>query len=283
MNGEKDFSLSCQTKGDTTYCKNWRGITLLATASKVLNKIILDRMKAALDSLLRDEQAGFRQERSCTDQIATLRIIIEQSLEWNTGLYLVFVDFEKAFDSVDRDVIWQILWHYGVPEKIVNVAHKAAAKSLQRSLSCAIIDASLEVRPSLPFSFASTDLLHVNRGLLRLRLPSGVQNRASLVMSFWGFLRTWPIQLHLLLASSTMMSSWLRISLTLLLLIFMGHLIRRIILKHLCTNTLSLWVISLEIFQYFEPYNRFRLTFESKSLILVFKEITVDLQTCRLQ
>ena len=71
-------------------------------------------MKAALDSLLRDEQAGFRQERSCTDQIATLRIIIEQSLEWNTGLYLVFVDFEKAFDSVDRDVIWQILWHYGV-------------------------------------------------------------------------------------------------------------------------------------------------------------------------
>ena len=76
-------------------------------------------MKAALDSLLRDEQAGFRQERSCTDQIATLRIIIEQSLEWKTGLYLVFVDFEKAFDSVDREVIWQILWHYGVPEKIV--------------------------------------------------------------------------------------------------------------------------------------------------------------------
>ena len=120
MNGKRDFSSSCQKKGDTTNCKNWRGITLLVTASKVLSKIILDRMKAALDSL-RDEQAGFRRERSCTDQIATLRIIIEQSLEWNTGLYQVFVDFEKAFDSVDRDVIWQILWHYGVLEKIVNV------------------------------------------------------------------------------------------------------------------------------------------------------------------
>ena len=117
----KGLLVKLPKKGDTTYCKNWRGITLLATASKVLSKIILDRMKAALDSLLRDEQAGFRQERSCTDQIATLRIIIEQSLEWNTGLYLVFVDFEKAFDSVDREVIWQILWHYGVPEKIVNV------------------------------------------------------------------------------------------------------------------------------------------------------------------
>ena len=117
----KGLLVKLPKKGDNTYCKNWRGITLLVTASKVLSKIILDRMKAALDSLLRDEQAGFRQQRSCTDQIATLRIIIEQSLEWNTGLYLVFIDFEKAFDSVDRDVIWQILWHYGVPEKIVNV------------------------------------------------------------------------------------------------------------------------------------------------------------------
>ena len=63
-------------------------------------------MKLALDSLLRDEQASFHCERSCTDQIATLRIITEQSLEWNSGLYLAFIDFEKAFDSVDRDAMW---------------------------------------------------------------------------------------------------------------------------------------------------------------------------------
>ena len=143
------------------------------------------------------------------------------------------------------------------------MAHKAPTKSLQRSLSCAILDASPQVRPSLPFSSASTDLLHVSCGRPHLRLPSGVQNRASLVMSFWGFLRTWPIQLHLLLASSTMMSSWLHFSLTLLLLIFMGHLIRRMILRHLCTNALSLWVISLEFnFQPSEPYNKIVLTFE---------------------
>ena len=78
-------------------------------------------MKSALDSLLRDEQDGFRRERSCTDQIATLRIIIEQSLEWNSGLFLAFINFEKAFDSVDREAMWQILPHYGVPGKIINV------------------------------------------------------------------------------------------------------------------------------------------------------------------
>ena len=110
-------------KGDSCLCENWRGIMLLTVASKVLCKIILGRMKDALDGRLRDEQlqAGFRKERSCCDQIATLRIIVEQTLEWNTGLYMVFVDFEKAFDSIDREVLWKILRHYGVPEKIVRM------------------------------------------------------------------------------------------------------------------------------------------------------------------
>ena len=108
-------------KGDLCLCKSWRGIMLLAVASKVLCKIILERTKDALDGRLRDEQAGFRKESSCCDQIATLGIIVEETLEWNTGLYMVFVDFEKAFDFIDREVLWKILRHYGVPEKIARM------------------------------------------------------------------------------------------------------------------------------------------------------------------
>ncbi|VDP70519.1 unnamed protein product, partial [Schistosoma curassoni] len=59
-------------------------------------------MKDAVDFQLRDQQAGFRKDRSCTDQIATLRIIVEQSVEWISSLYINFIDYEKAFDSVDR-------------------------------------------------------------------------------------------------------------------------------------------------------------------------------------
>ena len=66
-------------------------------------KIILERVDS-LDDRPRDEQAKFHKQRSCCDQIATLRIIVEQTLEWNNGLYLGFGDFEKAFDSVDREV-----------------------------------------------------------------------------------------------------------------------------------------------------------------------------------
>ncbi|VDP52022.1 unnamed protein product [Schistosoma margrebowiei] len=48
-------------------------------------------------------------------------IIVEQSIEWNSSLYISFIDYEKAFDSVDRTTLWKLLRHYGVPQKIVNI------------------------------------------------------------------------------------------------------------------------------------------------------------------
>ena len=71
-------------KGDLRDCSNYRGIMLLSTPGKVLNRILLERMKEAVDPKLHDQQAGFRRNRSCADQIASLRIIVEQSLEWNS-------------------------------------------------------------------------------------------------------------------------------------------------------------------------------------------------------
>ena len=108
-------------KGDLRDCSNYRGIMLLSTPGKVLKRVPLERMKEAVDPKLRDQQAGFRRNRSCADQIASLRIIVEQSLEWNSPLYINFIDYEKAFDSVDRETIWKLLRHYGVPEKIISL------------------------------------------------------------------------------------------------------------------------------------------------------------------
>ena len=95
-------------KGDLTNCNNYRGITMLSVPGKILSQIILQRLIDALDKILRDQQMGFRKNRSCTDHIATLRIIAEQSLEWNTSLYTTYVDFEKAFDSVDHSTLWNL-------------------------------------------------------------------------------------------------------------------------------------------------------------------------------
>ena len=108
-------------KGDLSNCNNWRGITLLSLTSKVFSRILLTRMQKTVDTILRQEQAGFRKGRSCVDQIFTLRQIMEQSEEWNTTVYAAFVDYEKAFDSVHRDSLWKIMRHYGIPSKLVKI------------------------------------------------------------------------------------------------------------------------------------------------------------------
>ena len=99
-------------KGDLRDCSNYRGIMLLSTPGKVLNRILLERMKEAVDPKLQDQQAGFRQNRSCAYQIASLRTIVEQSLRWNSPLYINFTDYEKAFDSRQRDNVeaTETLW-----------------------------------------------------------------------------------------------------------------------------------------------------------------------------
>ena len=108
-------------KGDFRNCDNYRRISLLSVSGKVLNRVVLERLRVAVDPNLRENQAGFRKGRSCTDQIATLRIVIEQSIEWNSALFVNFIDFEKAFDSLERESLWKLLRHYGIPEKIVSI------------------------------------------------------------------------------------------------------------------------------------------------------------------
>ena len=69
-------------KGALNNCNKWRGITLLSIPSKILAKIIVNRMSTTIDKCLREEQADFRKGRGCTDQFFALRNIIEQCIEW---------------------------------------------------------------------------------------------------------------------------------------------------------------------------------------------------------
>ena len=131
---KEGYLIKLPKKGDLSNCNNYRGITLLSVPGKVFNRVLLERMKATIDAQLRDEQAGFRQNRSCTDQIATLRIIVEQSLEWNSPLYINFIDYEKAFDSVDRETLWKLLRHNGIPAKMVNLIRNSYG-----GMSCRVI------------------------------------------------------------------------------------------------------------------------------------------------
>ena len=130
----KGLIIKLPKKGDLTRCGNWRGITLLSVVGKVMARSIIKRMRDAVDRRLRKEQGGFRPNRGTGMQIFILRNIIEQSLEWNASLYLVFVDYEKAFDSIHRETLWKIMRHYGIPEKYIRLV-----KMFYNSSKCSVI------------------------------------------------------------------------------------------------------------------------------------------------
>ena len=90
-------------KGDKSECRYYRGISLVSVGSKLLSHTILFRLRDAVDKVLADERCGFRKgSEDSVDQIFTLRLITEKCLSCTTPLVLSFIDYEQAFDSVDR-------------------------------------------------------------------------------------------------------------------------------------------------------------------------------------
>ena len=81
---------------------------------------------------LRKEQAGFRHNRSCIDQISTLRVIIEQSVAFQSPLYMLFVDYQRASDSLGRAWIWDELKARGLPSKLLNIIKEGRLKNSWR-------------------------------------------------------------------------------------------------------------------------------------------------------
>jgi hypothetical protein len=96
-----------------------RGISLMSCSAKLFNKVLLRRIQPALDPVLRCEQNGFRQLRGTVQHILALRRIIEEFQAHGRSLILTFVDFRKAFDSVDRITTMRILECYGIPADLV--------------------------------------------------------------------------------------------------------------------------------------------------------------------
>ena len=102
---------------------NYRGISLLSTLSKLFTSIINTRLAEYLSSkhILVDEQNGFRKHRSCTDHLFVLNSAIRNRLNINKNSFVAFVDMEKAFDRVDRRLLFFRLQQYGINGRIYEI------------------------------------------------------------------------------------------------------------------------------------------------------------------
>ena len=80
-------------------------------------KILQARLQQYMSGELPDVQAGFRKGRRTRDQIANICWIIKKAREFQKNIYLCFIDYAKAFNSVDNK-LWKILKEMGIPDHL---------------------------------------------------------------------------------------------------------------------------------------------------------------------
>ena len=116
-------------KGPRDICDSYRGISLMAHKGKLLERLILNRLKPALGDVIPANQFGFTTKCGTQDAILVSRLLGIDATKRHTGLVRGYIDLTKAYDKVNRGLLWQILRLYGIPEEIVVVViafHEAA-------------------------------------------------------------------------------------------------------------------------------------------------------------
>ena len=98
---------------------------------------------------LPDVQAGFRKGRGARDQIAIIYWIMEKAREFQKNIYFCFIDYAKAFDSVDHNKLWKILQEMGIPDH----------------LSCLLRNLYAGQEATVKTENGTTDWFHIGKGV----------------------------------------------------------------------------------------------------------------------
>ncbi|CAI5976625.1 unnamed protein product [Closterium sp. NIES-65] len=106
-------------KGDKARLENYRPITLLSAAYKIVAKVLANRIKKVLPLVISEHQFGFIPGRKLADAVDVVADVIDAAASGREDWYLLLVDFQKAYDSISRAYMFQTLERMGFPEEFV--------------------------------------------------------------------------------------------------------------------------------------------------------------------
>jgi len=99
---------------------------------KILSNILLSRLTPYAEEIIGEHQRGLRRNRSTTDHIFCIRHILENKWEYSEAVHQLLIVFKKAYDSVRRDVLYNILTEFGIHMKLVSIIKMCLTESYSR-------------------------------------------------------------------------------------------------------------------------------------------------------
>ena len=111
------FSFQSQ-RGNIKECSNCHTIAHISHTSKVMLKILQARLQQYMNHEFSDFQTGFRKDRGTRDQIANICGIIIKAREFQKNIYFCFIDYARAFDSVDHNKLWKMFQEMGIADHL---------------------------------------------------------------------------------------------------------------------------------------------------------------------
>ena len=115
---ESSVFIPIPKKGYAKVCANYHTVPLISHATKVMLKILQASLQQYMNLGLPDVQTGFRKDRGTRGQIANIHWILEKAREFQKNIYFCFIDYAKAFDSMDHNKLWEIIKEMGILEHL---------------------------------------------------------------------------------------------------------------------------------------------------------------------
>ena len=166
----KDFYATlCEAYGPTSrnlhrsICGNYHRISLFSCVGKIFSDIVLHRIQNLVNNLYPDSQYGYCNGRGTIDSIFTVHQLMEKSREQCCNLCIAFIDFTKAFDTVNRPLLFKLLSKLDVHRKFLKQSsfyiqkskHDWSLKMDFQTLSITIVKQGCKLAPTLHGLYAA--------------------------------------------------------------------------------------------------------------------------------